>query len=126
MDDLNLDTIEDERTRPIPFETPSGEVRFIVKVSTPKLLARWRQFVLSKGICGKDMDVKSGQFKEFCRSLADHFVVGWEGAIKPEGTPYSAEKMAGILENRLAVMQGLQKSITEDETFFGSNGNGQP
>lgn len=124
MDDLNFDTIEEDQTRRLTFDTPSGEVAFIVKVSTPKLLSRWRNHVMAQQICGKDMVVRAGRFKDFCRSMADHFCVGWEGAIKPEGTTYSAERMAQTLENRLAVMVALQKSITGDEVFFGSNGNG--
>lgn len=126
MDDLNFDTIDEEKTRRLTFDTPSGEVAFIVKVSTPKILSRWRNHVIAQQICGKDMDVKPGKFKDFCRSLAEHFCVGWEGAIKPAGTTFSVERMAQTLENRLAVMKALQSAMSEDEAFFGSNGNGQP
>lgn len=122
---FDLTTIEEEGTRRLEFDTESGPVRFIVRVSTPKLLARWRNHCIGQGICGKEMDVKPGRFKDFCRSIADHFVVGWEGAIKPEGIQYNSEGMTQILENRLAVMKRVQESMTEDDAFFGSNGNGR-
>ena len=121
---LDLDTLEQERTRDLVLETPGGEVTFTVRYASPKVLEAWKRKVVSAGICRKDLDPAPGRFRDFCRSLAEAFVVGWAGAIKPEGTVYSADRMAVVLENRADVMALVQKAITEDQAFFVSNGNG--
>lgn len=122
---LDLDTLEQERTRDLVIETASGNVTFTIRYASPKLMESWRRRVVGTGICRKDLEPAPGRFRDFCRSLAEIFVIGWSGAITPKDTPYSVDRMALILENRADVMRRVQEGISDDQSFFGSNGTGK-
>jgi len=120
---IEANALEQERSRDLILETPDGQVIFTVRYASPKLLESWKRRVIGQGICRKDLEVAPGRFKDFCRSVAETFVIGWQG-IKAGGNdaPCSVELMASILENRGDVYKLLNESIGEDSAFFGRNG----
>ena len=125
MDSLELDTIEEPKTRKVQF----GAVWFEIKYASPRMGRKFYTRMAQAGICrgkGDQFDIAAGREMAFFTELAREYIIGWGGNIKPEGTPYTPEGMAKVLANHGGILNAIKEAITEDEAFFGSNGNGQP
>lgn len=118
---LDLSKIEEPKRRWISLGGALAGVEVEIRHVGPKDQERFRQKLMRSGIL-KDTGIASGRETDFFRAYAEAFITDWRGDIKPEGTPYDAEKMGRVLGAYSVAFEQVGKAVAEEADFFSGNG----
>lgn len=128
MDTIDLDKIDQEQGDGLTHWISYGPTAFHLRYASPRQATRFRRRMQHLGIMrreGTGFDINEGRDADYCREFSKEYVLDWKGVTK-KGEPmaYSPESMGKLMHSHGGVFKLIHDAVTEDDSFFGSNGNG--